>query len=283
MKIVTAPTCCPVETQCMSQWGYCGEGPAYCGTGCKCGPCGNTSIENGGGRPPQETATTTGTKPTPTPSSKPSAPPTNPQGTKTCTIIENFDSLDMPDFKIDYCDTKISAKNGTATIKMDKECGSRISSKQYFMTGYAEARIRTAKTSGVVTSFITRSDESKPNDEIDFEILGKDPTRAQTNVFKDSVLDYSNAGIHDVKADTTATFNTYGISWEPNTIEWKINGVVVRSMQRASSKVFPQGKPMAVQMAVWDGSQTSGWAGVVNFGLGSFTADFDYVKIEYKC
>ena len=32
-------TPCPDQTMCRSQWGYCGKGSEYCGTGCQAGPC----------------------------------------------------------------------------------------------------------------------------------------------------------------------------------------------------------------------------------------------------
>ncbi|CAF1229494.1 unnamed protein product [Didymodactylos carnosus] len=40
---------CPDSKMCKSQWGYCGTGPDYCGTGCTAGPClsGGTSSGNG--------------------------------------------------------------------------------------------------------------------------------------------------------------------------------------------------------------------------------------------
>ncbi|CAF2007246.1 unnamed protein product, partial [Rotaria magnacalcarata] len=30
---------CPDPSMCLSEWGYCGTGPIYCGPGCQAGPC----------------------------------------------------------------------------------------------------------------------------------------------------------------------------------------------------------------------------------------------------
>jgi len=42
-KNVSAQNCGCAAELCCSQYGYCGEGEAYCGTGCKEGPCTTTS------------------------------------------------------------------------------------------------------------------------------------------------------------------------------------------------------------------------------------------------
>ncbi|CAF4168142.1 unnamed protein product, partial [Rotaria sordida] len=40
---------CPDSNQCRSKWGYCGTGPDYCGDGCQAGPCtGNGGNTEGG-------------------------------------------------------------------------------------------------------------------------------------------------------------------------------------------------------------------------------------------
>ncbi|CAF3297812.1 unnamed protein product [Rotaria socialis] len=47
-RIVGQRATCPDSTMCASQWGYCGHGESYCGTGCTSGPC---SSGNSGGSP----------------------------------------------------------------------------------------------------------------------------------------------------------------------------------------------------------------------------------------
>jgi chitinase len=47
-------TACPDNTMCCSQYNYCGTGDAYCGEGCKNGPC------NAGGTPPAPVPPTSG-------------------------------------------------------------------------------------------------------------------------------------------------------------------------------------------------------------------------------
>lgn len=39
---------CPQFAPCLSQWGYCGSGPDYCGNGCKAGPCTGGGGSGGG-------------------------------------------------------------------------------------------------------------------------------------------------------------------------------------------------------------------------------------------
>jgi hypothetical protein len=40
---------CPDPQMCLSQWGYCGIGSAYCGDGCQSGPCTSNGGQSGGG------------------------------------------------------------------------------------------------------------------------------------------------------------------------------------------------------------------------------------------
>ena len=39
---------CPETQMCMSQWGYCGYGDQYCGSGCHAGACYNGGTESTG-------------------------------------------------------------------------------------------------------------------------------------------------------------------------------------------------------------------------------------------
>ncbi|CAF3951366.1 unnamed protein product, partial [Rotaria sp. Silwood2] len=43
-----ARSTCPNSSQCLSKWGYCGTGSAYCGDGCQAGPCSGSGNTGGG-------------------------------------------------------------------------------------------------------------------------------------------------------------------------------------------------------------------------------------------
>ncbi|KAJ1955398.1 putative glycosidase CRH2 [Dispira parvispora] len=69
--------------------------------------------------------------------------------------------------------------------------------------------------------------------------------------------------------DTVGTFHNYEILWNPSYIEWKVDGKVVRRLERDSTLrdgvyQFPY-RPSLVQFSIWDANQvgegTEEWAG----------------------
>ena len=49
LKIIQRRNVCPASAACLSKWGYCGSGEAYCGDGCLSGPCWNNQGQTGSG------------------------------------------------------------------------------------------------------------------------------------------------------------------------------------------------------------------------------------------
>src|SRR5690242_10260680 len=99
--------------------------------------------------------------------------------------------------------------------------------------GKVTAKIKTGNTSpGVVNSMITMSPEG---DEIDFEWVGKDKSEVQSNFYWNRQLDYTKGKHHSVGADATADFHEYAIEWSPDTINWWVNGKIIRTLQRSET------------------------------------------------
>ncbi|CAG8496996.1 8902_t:CDS:1 [Racocetra fulgida] len=108
---------------------------------------------------------------------------------------------------------------------------------------------------------------STDGDEIDWETVGKDLKRAQT--------DYFYRGIHKTGVDFVAhtlpggktfdsDFHTYTINWGPERIIWSIDGVTVRTLEKSST--FEDGvykypsRPSYITLSLWDGSGGNGTA-----------------------
>jgi endo-1,3-1,4-beta-glycanase ExoK len=87
--------------------------------------------------------------------------------------------------------SSVTFSGGIMSLTMDRESGTppyksgEYRSNNFYKYGLYEVRMKAAKASGIVTSFFTYtgSSDSNPWDEIDIEILGKDPTKMQTNYF----------------------------------------------------------------------------------------------------
>ncbi|KAI3651973.1 hypothetical protein MP228_003276 [Amoeboaphelidium protococcarum] len=244
--------CCDDISKCRNSEGKCGTGPEYCGCDCVCGACLTCR------------------------------PSIFPKVSYPRSDIEEFDGFRHFNFTVDYCPHNVWMKNGVITLRMDSVCGTRLSSKKKFKEGYFEARIKTATTSGVVTSFILMSsrDPHEKADEIDFEWVGKIRRNVQTNFFVDSVLNYTNVKGFTSPYDTSEVFQTYAIDFNKKRIKYYINGNVVRTVKNDGVNPYPK-RPMHVQIGIWDGTQTSGWAGTVDHTKGPFYVYVDYVRFRY--
>ncbi|KAG0254079.1 hypothetical protein DFQ27_007069 [Actinomortierella ambigua] len=185
-----------------------------------------------------------------------------------------------------------------------------VSTTRFMQYGKVKARIKTGSSSpGVVSAFIIRNEE--PGDEIDFEIVGKNPTEAQTNFYYRTppdmaaeLIDYSNTGKASMGVDSTADFHEYGIEWTPDHIHWTIDGRIIRSVFRNQTaddaldpnpvdpatgqkrKRFPS-TPARIQFGIWDGGQgsngTAAWAGSpTNWSPPNiaYTIQVDSVQVE---
>ena len=149
-------------------------------------------------------------------------------------------------------------------IRFDEVGGARWRTLQQYEMGTFSARIKcpSGNTSGLNSSFYLSSLEGdKSQDEIDFEFLGKDKGIVQTNYYTQGVG--SREIIHTLGFDSSTDFHEYEIRWAPaHFIEWLIDGVVVRRVDRSEDEPFPC-QPMFLYASVWNASDIDmgRWAG----------------------
>lgn len=178
----------------------------------------------------------------------------------------------------------ISFNGGIMTIKLAKGGGGiPYSSGEYRTTeekysyGYYETRMKAAKGAGLVggTFFTYRGTWGKlDHNEIDFEVLGEDPTKVQLNYY------YAGTGTHnehvkiiDLGFDASKGFHNYGFVWKKDSIEWFIDG---RSVYRANKDIPKNACRITVNF--WPGtSEVSGWLGGIYKGLGG-QVQYDWIK-----
>lgn len=160
--------------------------------------------------------------------------------------------------------TTFGPDGATFTINRSGE-GPTMKSKFYIMYGNVELVLRTARGKGVVTSAHLQSDVL---DEIDWEWLGGDNGRVQSNYFRlGNTESYDRAAYHPNPGHQDG-FHTYTIDWTSDRIQWSIDNTVVRELTPASSRgQYPQ-TPMNLHIGPWSGGDpeqnaegTVEWAG----------------------
>ncbi|MEK6746104.1 MAG: family 16 glycosylhydrolase [Pseudomonadota bacterium] len=152
-------------------------------------------------------------------------------------------------------------------------CG-EIRTKQLYSYGKYEARIKAAKGIGVNTAFFTYAGypSKTVHDEIDFEFLGKEPTKVQVNYWVDGK---QNPKILDLGFDSSADFHDYSFVWSPSKIKWFIDGKLVHETKDGDD--MPS-HPQNLFFSLWTSSK------VMKDWMGEFTyeapidAQFSAVK-----
>lgn len=191
-------------------------------------------------------------------------------------------------FNCGWLPDHVTFSGGLMTLRLDNysSFGKPYSSGEYrtndtFGYGTFETNMKAANASGAVTSFFLYT--GNPWDEIDIEILGKNPRQMQVNYF------VNGAGGHDkvidLGFDASAGFHRYAIEWGNGWINWYVDGQWKWGVNNAGLNA-PQGAampshPMQIMMNLWPGTGVDGWLGAFNYP-GTLYAQYDYVKFTPK-
>ncbi|ORY77755.1 concanavalin A-like lectin/glucanase domain-containing protein [Protomyces lactucae-debilis] len=147
--------------------------------------------------------------------------------------------------------------------------------RDYLLYGNVKAAIKTAPGVGMVSAFILMSDVL---DEIDFEWLGNDQVQVQTNYFSRGVTANYDRGGFSSNPGNQASVHTYEIDWTETTLRWIIDGVTVRTLNKADtgSYGYPS-TPSQIKIGVWASGDPSNEPGTIQWGGGLL----DYSKGPY--
>lgn len=163
------------------------------------------------------------------------------------------------------------AMNGALTLKLsdhgamqrEYSCGEVVSAERQGYGTY-EARIQAAEGDGLNTAFFTYVGPGQGEpiwDEIDFEILGKDPSKVQINYFADG------KGGHEVVVplgfDSSKSYHDYAIEWTPTRITWYVDGKEIFGTPREAR--LPT-QPSNMILSLWSGSKSmDSWLGKMKY------------------
>jgi beta-glucanase (GH16 family) len=177
--------------------------------------------------------------------------------------------------------------------------GAELTGVEQYKYGRFEARMKMAAISGSVSSMFLNYDNSwmkeyEPWNEIDIEVLGKDPTSWQSNIItreaEPSIKNNTSSEskpLHAFGFDATQEFHLYAIVWTPEYVAWEIDSVEVRrdtlGMSRGTHADADQVKFLTeketLRFNLWV-SKSAGWTGKWNNGIGlPVEQQIDYVRV----
>ncbi|WP_109576676.1 glycoside hydrolase family 16 protein [Aminobacter sp. AP02] len=161
------------------------------------------------------------------------------------------DQLKLADGKLILTFEKKPFKN------RDYSCA-EVQTKQRFGYGTYEARMKTGTGSGLNAAFFTYIGpvHKQPHDEIDFEVLTKDPSKVQVNAYVGGKS--NDEKLVDVAGGTDQGFNDYAFVWEKQRLRWYVNGKLVHEVTDASQ--LPS-HPQKIFFSLWGTDTLREWMG----------------------
>jgi endo-1,3-1,4-beta-glycanase ExoK len=192
-------------------------------------------------------------------------------------FVENFDKLDGSRWFVSdgwvagdhqnctWSKRQVKVIDGVLKLGLEKgqtgdrayACG-EIQTRKRFSYGTYEVRMKAAVGSGLDQGFFTYigPTDKRPHDEIDFEVLGKDPSRVQLNYY------VAGKGGHEklvaVPGGAEAGFTDYAFIWEKDRIRWYINGELVRTAEDPAGLPSNDSK---IFLSLWGSDTLSSWLG----------------------
>ncbi len=139
----------------------------------------------------------------------------------------------------------------------DYSCG-EIQTRERFAYGVYEARMKTGTGSGLNAAFFTYIGpvHKQPHDEIDFEVLTKDPSKVQVNSYVDGKP--YNEKLVDVPGGAEKGFHDYAFVWEKDRLRWYVDGKLVHEVK--GSTPLPS-RPQKIFFSLWGSDTLDEWMG----------------------
>lgn len=158
----------------------------------------------------------------------------------------------------------IAIADGTLVLKLRPTgnqakpylCG-EVQTRKRYRYGTFEARLKADRASGVNAAFFTYIGEvhEKPHDEIDVEILTRDPGTVTFNTFVSGKM--HNGGKATLAPPADAAFHTYSMIWEPYRIRWFVDGQLMHETQ---GEPLPE-NAQKIYLSLWNTTTLTDWMG----------------------
>jgi len=154
--------------------------------------------------------------------------------------------------------------------------GAEFRTKQAFLYGRFEVRMKSAYREGMLSSFFTYHDFSgglENWNEIDIEILGRYPNDIQFNTI--TAGQTNHVSHYPLPFSPHEDFHIYAFEWTPNYVAWFVDGVEV--YRQTGEHIPTLNKPQKLMMNIWY-PEASNWSGVFNPDALPAFAYYDWVK-----
>lgn len=143
----------------------------------------------------------------------------------------------------------------------DYACG-EIQTRARYGHGTYEVRMKAGEGSGRNSAFFTYigPTDKKPHDEIDFEVLGKNPRQVQVNQYISAKG--GNEKLVNLDASADATFIDYAFIWEAGRLRYFVNGALVHEVTDAA-KIPPS--EQKIFLSFWGSDNLDNWMGPFSY------------------
>ncbi|GMM33352.1 Utr2 protein [Saccharomycopsis crataegensis] len=238
---------CPIDTPCCDQYGLCGVG-SFCLAGCN----------------PLWSYNMSACMP------QPICKNSNTSFTKTNQFLSEDDYYgDASQSDWTYQGTILEYDDSIILAMTESASSTVVSSTRFIWYGHIDARIKSSHLAGVVTAFILFSNVQ---DEVDYENVGVDLYKWQTNYYYQGILNWTHSKNITTTDSTFDNYHVLGIDWTEDRLQWIVNGEVGRTLYKnetwnatSQSYYYPQ-TPSRIQISLWAGGAskdigTVDWAG----------------------
>lgn len=152
-------------------------------------------------------------------------------------------------------------------------CG-EIQTNARFGYGTYEARIKAAAGSGFNTSFFSYIGpaQKQPWDEIDFEFLGKDPSKVQLNSYVNGKGGHEK--LVEVPGGANSGYNDFAFVWEKDRLRYYVNGHLVHTVTDPAA--LPT-HPQKIYLSLWASDKMKSWLGAFEPPEAPVSAEFTRV------
>lgn len=154
--------------------------------------------------------------------------------------------------------------------------GAEIRTKESFLYGRFEVRMKSCAASGMLISFFTFYDDvsfATNWNEIDIEILGRYSNEVQFNAIVGNHEMHEKR--HVLNFNPHQDFHTYSFDWTPEYIAWKVDGEEVYKLTGPHAQRM--NKNQKIMMNIWP-SQFWEWTGPWDEQKLPLSGMYDYVK-----
>ncbi|MBD9375300.1 glycoside hydrolase family 16 protein [Rhizobium sp. ARZ01] len=210
-----------------------------------------------------------------------SSPAAAQKGASGASFVENFDKLDTSIWYVSdgwnngahqnctWSNDQVRAESGVLSLTFERRqlgerdyaCG-EIQTRSRFGYGTYEVRMKAADGSGLNSAFFTfiGPADKKPHDEIDFEVLGKNPAKVQLNQYVSGKG--GNEALADVPGGANSGFNDYAFVWEKQRLRYYVNGTLVHEVTDATKLPVNAQK---IFVSLWGTDSLTDWMGTFSY------------------